>query len=326
MGLAQLRRTALAILVVVVACTTLPALSACGSGGNGQVSVTVSGDANDPGPYKQGDTPRFTVSVANQGPGDAPGVQVRVDLPGSFRYKSTTHQGGLGNARTQPLDPKVGVASPLWGYWNLAAPNPDAPQQDRLSHVDITFAVDVGGKPDTYSLTGHAQGDNTSGVVSSSQLPIKVQPAPKIALQATVSPAALKANSVATYRITITNSGDGPASNVNVLIALPPVMGFLQSVTPFSGNASRSNPIEPAKNSVEVFYGGFNLPANSTSGPGFVTIVFKAVVTQKPAAGTYPLSIQVTDSDQDQLYLVDAAPAAVSGVAATAKPSPTPGH
>ena len=67
-------------------------------------------------------------------------------------------------------------------------------------------------------------------------------------------------------------------------------------------------------------------PANSTAGPGFVSIVFKAVVTQKPAPGTYPVSIQVTDSDQDQLYLVDAAPAAVSGVAVTARPSPTPGH
>ncbi len=319
------------LLVLFAGGVVIPGLAACG-GGNGQVSVEMSyPSGGGAGPYKPGETQQFVVSVVNHGPGNAPGVQVRVDLPGSFRYKSTAKIGGLGNARTQPVDARVGVSDPLWGLWDLAAPNPDAVDPaDRLAHVDITFAADVGGAPDTYTLTGHAQGDNTAGIVSSSPLPVQVEPAPKLSVSATVSPTSLKANSVGTYRVTITNSGDGPANNVGVLIALPPAMGFQQTVTPFGGNASRSNPIDPVKNSVEVFYGGFSLPANSSAGPGFLTIVFKATVVSRPAKGTYALSIQLTDDAQDQVYLVDAAPVNVAGISPTPSPtpraSPSPGH
>jgi uncharacterized repeat protein (TIGR01451 family) len=320
-------RPAWLVLATACASSALTALTGCG-GGNGQVSVAMSGGS---GPFKPGDTPQFTVRVTNHGPGDAPGVEVRVDLPGSFRYKSTANPiHGLGNARTQPVDANVGVSDPQWGFWDLAAPNPSQPPEDVYSHVDITFTVEVGGSPGTYTLTGHAQGDNTAGIVNSSPISLNVTSAPRLSLTATVSPAALKGNSVATYRVTITNSGDGVASNVSVLIALPPVMGFQQSVTPFAGNAARSNPIDPVKNSVEVFYGGFVLPPDSSAGPGIVTIIFKATVVTRPSSGKYPLSIQVTDDANDQLYLVNAAPVSVTGApaspgAGSATPSATPG-
>jgi uncharacterized repeat protein (TIGR01451 family) len=310
------------LLAVAGASIAVTALAACG-GGNGQVSVTMAGNS---GPYKPGDTPKFTVLVVNHGPGDAPGIAVRVDLPGSFRYKATLPIQGLGNARTQPVDAAVGVSDPQWGFWDLAAPTPNAAPQDRDAFVKITFTVEVGGSPDSYTLTGHAQGDNTAGITSSSPLPVTVNASPKLSVTATVSPTALKGNSVATYRITITNSGNGVAKNVSALIALPPVVGFAQSVTPFSGNASRANPVDPVKNSVEVFYGGFELPPDSSTGPGIINIVFKATVVGRPAKGMYSLSIQVTDDVQDVVYLVNAAPVSVAGVTPTPSPAgPSPG-
>lgn len=295
------------------------AVAGCG-GGNGQVSVSVRGEG---GPYKPGDTETFSVDVSNRGPGDAPGIEVRVDMPGSFRYKATGSILGLGNARTQPVEPAVGVSDPQWGFWDLAAPNPSAGSSDEYAFVDIPFTVTVGGSPSTYTLTGLAQGDNTAGTVTSAPLAVTVEAAPAVAITATVSPTTLQPNSVATYRVTITNSGDGIARDVSILIALPPVMGFQQSVTPFPGNAGRVNPIDPVKNSVEVFYGGYELPPDSTAGPGIVTVIFKALVVTQPARGTYPINVQVTDSDQDTVYLVDAAPVVVSG--ATPTPSASSG-
>jgi uncharacterized repeat protein (TIGR01451 family) len=294
-------------------------LSGCG-GGNGQLSVSVNAVTGS-GPFKPGEDVSFVVDAVNHGPGDAPGVEVRVDMPGGFRYKSTGVVGGNGNPRTQPVDPDVGVADPQWGFWDLAAPNPGAGPNNEFSHVSIPFTATIGGSPSMYTLTGHVQGDNTSGSVSSSPLPVSVKAAPKLDVSATVSPTTVGTNSLATYRVTITNSGNGPAHNVSVLIALPPAMGFDQSVTPFRGNAGRANPIDPTKDSVEVFYAGFELPPDSSAGPGIVTIVFKAAVAARATRGTYPVNIQVTDADSDQVFLENAAPVAVTGV----PPPPTPG-
>ena len=78
-------------------------------------------DPSNAGPFKPGDTPQLVVRVANVGPGDAPGVAVRVNLPPKFRYKSADIT-GVGDARTQPLDARVGSSQPQWGFWALAAP------------------------------------------------------------------------------------------------------------------------------------------------------------------------------------------------------------
>jgi hypothetical protein len=320
---AALRRAAGVVLAITSIGVLASALPACG-GGNGQVAVTVTSD--NTGPFKPGDTQEFVVRAVNRGPGDAPGIQVLVDMPSGFRYKSTGVFEGLGDARTQPVDPPVGVSDPQWGFWDLAAPNPSAGSSDEYSYVSIPFTATIGGAPNTYTLAAQVQGDNTSGPITSSPLAVNVAAAPKLGVTATVSPATLRAYSVATYRVTITNSGDGVAHDVSALIALPPVMGFEQSVTPFRGNAGRVNPVDPVKDSVEVFYAGFELPPDSSAGPGIVTIVFKATVVAAPVRGTYPVNIQITDSDQDQVFLENAAPAVVSGPmptpSATAKPTP----
>src|SRR5207302_5506740 len=124
----------------------------------------------------------------------------------------------------------------------------------------------------------------------SQAIAVEVQAAPRLMVTAKVAPTSLKPNGMAKYSVTVTNTGTAIAGNVDILITLPPVVTFLNSVTPFEGNASRSNPIDPVKGSVEVFYGGFNIPPASSAGPGIITVAFMVQVVARPPAGAYPLT------------------------------------
>ena len=299
----------------------LPLLAACGGGG--QISVSIDG----PSSGKPGDTAKFTVSVVNNGPGDAPGVTVVVAMPNGFHYKSTNNITDDGSARTQPLDARVGSAEPQWGFWDIGAPSAQAASTGKYE-VDITFTVDIEANPDTYNIAARGQGDNTSGAVASKPLSYAVKPAPRLSVNARVDQGALKAASMTTYRVTITNTGSDTAGDVGLLVALPPVMVFQASVTPFQGNASRNNAVDPLKGGVEVFYGGFTIPAASSAGPGYVVVAFTTQVVARPAGGTFPISLQVTDNLGDVVNLSNVAPVTVEGSAATPSPSasgrPTP--
>ncbi len=148
-----------------------------------------------------------------------------------------------------------------------------------------------------------------------------------------------------TYQVRLLNGGTGPASDVAVLITLPPVMTFASSVTPFAGNGTRNRGVDPIKNTLEVYYDGFTLPALSNAGPGFLVIVFKANVlgggrsvtapatatpengaTLTPSAsgptpssaastvppGTYTVDASITDFVGDTFSLHAVAPVSVS--------------
>ena len=255
-------------------------------------------DSNAAGPFKPGDAPTFTVTVNNNGPSDAPGIEVHVDLPSTLHYKTSSIT-GLGNARTQALDARVGSTSPEWGFWDLAAPAAATATCKSGSCVQITFTTNILALPGDYTLTAHAQGDNTSGDVSSNDLKLSATGAPKLDVSARVQAAVLQANASATYAVTITNSGTGPANGIGLLITLPPVMTFQRSITPFRGNASRNNPIDPLRGAVEVFYSGWTLPGGSNAGPGIITVVFVATVGARPPSGTYSITVQVSDSEGD---------------------------
>ncbi len=291
-----MRRGAAAAAATFLGAALLPLLAGCG--GTGQISVTLNaGGGAGTVSYKPGQSATFTAIVLNNGPGDAPGVAVTVALPPSFRYEATDVIDDSGSARTQPLDARVGSPDPQWGFWDIAAPGSGG------NVVKIVFSVDVEGSPDAYDVSARAQGDNTSGIVVSKSLVVEVTPAPVLGLQARVDEQTLHAGSTATYRVTITNTGSANADGVSLLVTLPPVMQFDSSVTPFAGNASRSSPINPVRGSVEVFYGGFTLPAESTAGPGYVVVAFQTVVVPAPEGGTFAISAEATDSDGDIVNL-----------------------
>jgi len=302
-----------------------PLLASCG--GNGQISVKLGfAESSSQGPFKPGDNPQFVITVINNGPGDAPGVAVHLNLPSNFHYQTSSIT-GYGNARTQALDARVGSSTPEWGFWDLAAPSTGSSLCQ--SCVQIAFTTDVAASPGDYTMTAHAQGDNTSGDVASPDLRLTVKGAAKLDLSARVQAGVLKGNSSATYALMITNSGTGPATNVSLLVTLPPVLQFQRSVTPFMGNASRSKPIDPVRGAVEVFFSGWTLPGASSAGTGFITVVFIATVGPRPPSGMYTITAQVTDQDGDIVTLTGAAPVTVTGVSPSPRPavtaSPSPG-
>jgi uncharacterized repeat protein (TIGR01451 family) len=295
----------------------VPLLAACG--GNGQISVKLA-FAGSQGPFTPTDQPKLVVLVTNNGPSDAPGVEVRVDLPSSMHYRSSTIT-GFGNARTQVVDARDGTSQPAWGFWDLAAPSSGSTLCQ--SCVAITFTTDLSAQPGDLTVSARAQGDNTGGEVSSGDLKLTVQGAPKLDVSARVQAGTLTAGSVATYAVTITNNGTGPAEGVALLITLPPVMTW-QKTNAVNGNGSRSNPIDPVKGSVEAFYSGWTLPAASGSGPGVITVSFTAAVSAQPPTGSYTITAQVTDQGGDQVTLTNSAPVQVVGVSPTPTPAATP--
>lgn len=306
------RRLAWWCTALLTGAAVLPLLSGCG--GSGQISVTLTGPAS----AKPGDIATFVAAVVNNGPGDAPGVNVVVAMPSGLHYKSTSQISDDGSARTQPLDARVGTSQPQWGFWDISGPSTQAANSSKFE-VDITFTVDVEASPDTYNLSARAQGDNTSGPVLAKPLSFAVKPSPRLGVSARVDTNTLKPSATTTYRVTITNTGSDTASDVGLLVTLPPVLVFQSSDTPFAGNASRNNPVDPVKGTVEVFYGGFVLPAASSGGPGFVVVAFTAQVVPRPVNGSFPIDVQVTDSLGDVVSQTNVASITVQGA-----PSPAP--
>ena len=77
---------------------------------------------------------------------------------------------------------------------------------------------------------------------------------------------------------------------------------------PFGGNASDGALIQPVKGSYVVFYGGFELPPQTTLGPGTLTIQFIAQCIPDPGKGVFPVQVSVTDASRDHVEIDNAAP------------------
>lgn len=289
------------LVALLLATPVAMGLSSCGGGAALDVKVT-SEDAANLGPGQQlsfapGDTPQFTVTVTNLGPGGASGVTVHVDLPADFRYQSTKSLGGTG-VRTDPLDAEVNSTSPIWGVWNLASVGATAV---------ITFQAVAGGTPGTYSLDARAAGDSTQGETQSAPVAFSLGAAPHISADAGVTPTSIRPGDQVVYRVTVTNDGSGIASGVAVLLTLPPTFAYLSSQPP-SGNSSRDKPVDPVKGSTLVFSSGWNIPPKSSGGPGVLTLTFTAQCLKGGGPpGSFPAQLQVTDSQQERITLTNVA-------------------
>ena len=300
-------------------------LSACG-GDPSQLAVQVSADAR--GAVKPGETPSYTVSVVNRGPGSASGVAVTVDLPSTMHFDSTTALPAAsdGASRTQPSEPRPRDQSPHWGNWILAAPVIQADGTIRRAHADISFTVSVDGAPGDYQIVPHVFSDNNDELIGPSTS-VSVDPAADLAVTVTAEQTKAKPGETISYRAVITNQGTGPGQSVDLLLTLPPGLGFDKTLT-ISGNASRSSPVDPTPGSLEVFYGGFTVPAGSGASPGLLTITFRAKVVDNAAGGRYPISGQLTDTSGTVITVPETALITVDAPLPTpaASPRPSPGR
>ena len=270
---------------------------------------------------RPGDDVDYKLKVTNNGPGEATGVTVRVDLPTAFRYKSTPSIDTTGpTTRTQPSDPPVDSANPQWGQWSMGAPGFNADGTPAHSALLITLDVRASGSPADYQLTPHVFSDSGDEVVGQ---PAKValSPASDLNLTVAVEEAQAKRGDLVHYHLTLLNRGSGTAQAVGILITLPDGIIF-NKTEHLEGNFSRSSPIDPIPGALIVYYGGFVLPAASSARPGALTIIFTAKVLATAVGGTYPVTAQLTDKDGTVVQLNDTAPVTV--LAPTPGPSPSP--
>ncbi len=293
-----------AVVAVSLLAPMAMALSSCSTDA-AQLSITISPDFS--GAFTPGTTDGdFAVTVQNLGPGNASGVVIHANMPQSFQYATTNSIQSNGAARTSPVDARVGGSNPEWGVWNLSSPT--APNGTTLhSSVTIDFGVNITAAPDTYTLQAQVVDDNLTNAVVSHPIQVEVNEAPRLGVTASVGPTSVHPGGEVTYRVTVTNTGSGIAPDVDVLVTLPPALTFQSSIMPFVGNASVEQPILPVKGAVLVFYGGFELPSQTSLGPGKVTIEFIAQCVANPGKGVYPAQVQVTDSLGDQVRAANVA-------------------
>jgi uncharacterized repeat protein (TIGR01451 family) len=250
------------------------------------------------------------VVVKNLGPGNASGVVVNALMPPSFQFASTNLITSSGAANTTPQDARVGVSNPHWGVWSLSSPTmPNG--KVSYADVEINFGANIDAQPNTYSLAAEVVDDSLTDTVQSRPLQVEVNEAPELGVTASVGPTTVHPDGQVTYRVTVTNKGTGIAPTVEVLVTLPPVLEYQSTIQPFAGNASEESLIQPVKGAYIVFYGGFELPPQTTLGPGTLTIQFIAQCIPAPSTGVYTVQVSVTDASRDHVEIDKVAPLSV---------------
>jgi hypothetical protein len=271
-----------------------------------QLSVTLSSSFG--ASYTPGTTDAdFEITVHNLGPGNASGVVIHAVMPPGFQYTATNFINSGSAARTTPEDAQVGGANPQWGVWSLSSPtSPNGTAA--YASVTINFAVNIVAQPNTYSLAAEVIDDSLTDTVQSRPIRVAVASAPRLGITASVGPTSVHPAGQVTYRVTVTNKGTGIAPTVDVLVTLPPVLQYQSTIMPFGGNSSVESLIAPVKGSYVVFYGGFELPPQTSLGPGTLTIEFIAQCIPNPGKGVFPIQVSVTDASRDHVAIVNAAP------------------
>jgi uncharacterized repeat protein (TIGR01451 family) len=285
-------------------------LTSC-SGGNGSLSVTLTADFK--GAYTPGATDAdFALTVQNLGPGNASGVKVSAVMPASFKYVATNSILTNGAALTTPEEAGTGSSNPEWGLWSLSSPTSPNGKTDYAS-ITIDFGVNVTAQPATYSMVGQVIDDSLTQTVQSKAISVEVKQAPRLSVALSVGPSAVHPGGQVTYKVTVTNAGTGIAAGVDVLVTLPPVLQYVSTIMPFGGNASVETPIFPVAGAYLVFFGGFDLPPQTSLGPGTLTIQFIAECIPDPGKGSFTSQAQVidqstTDQNSDIVSIKNVAP------------------
>ena len=272
-----------------------------------QLSITLSSTFG--ASYTPGATDAdFQAEVQNLGPGNASGVVVNAIMPPSFLFASTNLITSSGAANTTPQDARVGVSNPHWGVWSLSSPTmPNG--KPAYAYVKINFGVNIDAQPNTYSLAAEVVDDSLSDTVQSRPLQVTVNEAPRPGVTASVGPTTVHPNGQVTYKVTVTNKGTEIAPDVDVLVTLPPTLEYQSTIQPFAGNASEESLIQPVKGAYVIFWGGFELPPQTTLGPGTLTIEFIAQCNSDPGkGGVFTAQVSVTDSFRDHVEIDNVAP------------------
>ena len=164
----------------------------------------------DPAQVEVGEETTFTITVVNQGPDDATGVEVTDTLPAGLTYVSD-NAGGAYDSTT--------------GVWTIG----DLAVGESVS-MEFTVTVDEAGsftneaevtaanEPDVDSVPGDGQGDDWDDATVTAVVPPDII---DLELVKDVAPAAVQVGEQTTFTITVVNQGPDDATGVEVTDTLP---------------------------------------------------------------------------------------------------------
>lgn len=163
-----------------------------------------------PAVISPGDTTTFTVSVVNQGPDAATGVEVTDTLPASLTYVSHAGDGSY--------DPVTGV----WTIGNLAVGasvslDIDVTGVQLGTHTNVA-EVTAANEQDSDSTPGDGQGDDWDDATITI---VEVDPIIDLELTKDVDPASVSVGDQTTFTISVINQGPDGATGVVVTDTLP---------------------------------------------------------------------------------------------------------
>ncbi len=164
----------------------------------------------DPSQVNVGDETTFAISVVNQGPDDATGVEVTDTLPVGLTYVSD-NAGGAYNSATG-----------VWTIGNLAVGGSAAMEfvvtVDAVGSFTNEAEVTAANEPDSDSTPGDGEGDDWDDAVVTA-----IAPPPIIDLELVkdVTPSAVQVGGETTFTITVVNQGPDDATGVVVTDTLP---------------------------------------------------------------------------------------------------------
>jgi uncharacterized repeat protein (TIGR01451 family) len=276
------------------------ATAGCG-GGPTSLSVTLGLPQGESPIVAPGQSVGFFITVFDTGTAGTAGLTVTANLPADFRYTDTGILSGSA-VRTSPLDAKGNSQQPTWGVWELSGHG---------DSVTIPFDALAEGPQGTYTMTVSASA-STAATTQSVGLPLKLTAAPQLSAVVSVSPSEAVPGEDVTYKVSVINSGTGPADGVSVLVTLPPV--FIYDGGLEITGAGRTGGTNPVEGSELPYFDGFEVPPQSGSSPGRLTISFNAqVLSDAGAQGTYPVGVQVLgDAGVERVDIPDSSPVQVT--------------
>jgi len=294
------RAGSLSCLLILPTALGVIATAGCG-GGATSLSVTLGLAQGESPVVAPGQSVGFKITVTDTGLTGTAGLTVTANLPADFRYTDTGVLAGSA-VRTSPVDPQGNSQQPTWGVWELSGHN---------DYVGILFDALAGGPQGTYPMTVTASA-STASTTQSVALPLKLTAAPQLSALVSVSPSQAVPGEDVTYKVTVINSGTGPAGEVSVLVTLPPVFIYDGGVA-ITGDSGRTGGTDAVEGSVLPYFDGFEVPAQNGSTPGRLTISFDAqVLSGVGAQGSYPVGVQVLgDSGVERVDIPDSAPVQV---------------
>ncbi len=240
-----------------------------------------------------GTTATYTITVNNlSGSATFTGVSINDVLPTGFTFASNSSPVLVGTAtRTAIVDPTVGATSPTWGTFSI----PPA------SSVAITFVANVASSvpSGTYSnsatVTSTGTTATTNSFIGANNISDDVSvttPTRILNVNKTTSTPSLvntSAGTVATYTVTVNNSGNSTATGVAINDVLPVGFTYASNTAPvLAGGATRTGIVNPAVGATAPTWGTFSIPAGDS-----VAITFNANVASTVTAGVYDNSASI---------------------------------